>query len=471
VQRNQVLFTQGVIAALGIPDALQPPTPITASSPYNLDRPSMNSPALRASMFGTDERTSKSELTFIDTRATTEIGRLPGGPVGFALGIEYRDESIKGIPSELLLNGGILGQASTFVDGERTSLAMFGELALPLTRQLEVQAALRYDDYSDFGTALSPKLGLKFKATRELLMRATWGRGFRAPPLPAITDGSAAFGAAAIVEPTTGRPAQVAASINGNPDLEPEKSRTFTAGFVFEPNASFSAALDFYQITWSNQVAIENFQTIANNPNDPRVFRDPVTGAVLSIAGGFINLSQVSTQGVDLDVRYNTSTRYGRFETRLAATYVDSYEINGQEWAGTNGAWTFTNISAIPRWKGQWTTSWEQGPWTVQATVNYLHHYWRTYGLANFPAFFATGTAGDFPQTGQLDPKSPSYTTLDLYVRCDVTPKLAIRAWVLNLTDELPPFDPSFSTVYFHDRQVGYDIRGRLFRLGAQYTF
>jgi outer membrane receptor protein involved in Fe transport len=51
-----------------------------------------------------------------------------------------------------------------------------------------------------------------------------------------------------------------------------------------------------------------------------------------------------------------------------------------------------------------------------------------------------------------LDPKSPSYTTFDLYFRYDVTPKLAISAWVINLTDELPPFDPSFSTVYFHDR-------------------
>jgi iron complex outermembrane receptor protein len=142
-------------------------------------------------MFGTDDRKSKAELKFIDTRATTEIGNLAGGPVGVALGIEYRDESMRGIPSERLLAGGILNEGATFVDGSRANLAMFGELSLPLSSQLEAQAALRYDHYSDFGSAVTPKLGLKFNATRELLLRANWGRGFRAPPLPAITDGSA----------------------------------------------------------------------------------------------------------------------------------------------------------------------------------------------------------------------------------------------------------------------------------------
>lgn len=469
-QESRVLFTQGTIAALGIPDTLQPPTPITRNSPYNLDRPSTNSPALRASMFGTDEVNGQSELTMIDTRATTEIGNLPGGPVGVALGIEYRDESMETVPSERLQSGGVLGRASTFVEGSRTDLAMFAELALPFARQLEGQAALRYDDYSDFGTAVTPKLGLKFKATPDLLLRVNWGRGFKAPTLPEITR-STFYGAAGIVEPTTGRLSVVAVSLNGNPDLEPEKSRSFTAGFVFEPNASFSASLDVYQITWSNRVGFENIQTIANDPNDPRAYRDPVTGAVLSIATNFINVGQVSTKGVDLDMRGTTNTRYGRFGTRLAATYVDSFEMEGTEWAGTNGAWTSSNISAIPRWKGRWTVDWEQGPWTVQAAANYIHHYWRTYGLVNFPAFFAPGTAGGFPQTGQLDPKSPSYTTFDLYVRCDVTPKFAVSASVNNLTDELPPFDPSFDTTFFFDRAAGYDVRGRIFRLGAQYRF
>jgi iron complex outermembrane receptor protein len=469
-QQSTILFTNGTIAALGIPSTIQPPTPVTTNPLYNPDRPSTNSPALRASMFGSNPRNAVSELQFIDTKATTEFGSLPGGPIGVAVGAEFRKESIEDIPTQLAATGGILGQGSTVVNGERDNLAIYGELALPLTRQIEGQLALRYDDYSDFGTALTPKVGMKYKPTPELLFRANWGRGFKAPSLPEITP-SSAFGFQTISEPLTGNASTVAVSLNSNPNLEPEKSRSFTAGMVFEPNRDFSASVDFYQITWANLVASEDFQAIANNPNDPRVFRDPVTGFVVSIAGSYINLGSVETQGVDFDIRYKKSTNWGRFGTRLNATYVDSYEINGEEMAGTNAAWTFTFISAIPRWKALWSFDWEQGPWVAQLTVNYLHHYWRTYGTDNFPSFFVPGTPGGIPQTGTLDRQSPSYTTYDLYGRYNITPNLGVTGSIINITDEEPVFDPSFSTTYFFDRQAGYDIRGRTFRIGVDYKF
>jgi len=368
-QENRLLLTEGTSAAFGVTDALQPPTPVTSNSLYNLDRPSSNSPALRASMLGSDVGNGKSELAFVDTRATTTVGHLPGGPIGVALGIEYRAESMQSIPSQLTLSGGVMGRGSTFVDGSRTTLAMFGELALPLTRELEGQVALRYDRYSDFGATVNPKLGLKYRPTPQWLMRATWGSGFRAPSLPEITRSSSFFHLG-IIEPTTGSPSGVLASINANPDLKPEESRSFTAGLVFEPTPSFSAGLDFYRIDWTNLIAWENFQTLANDFSSPRVFRDPVTGEAVTIAATFINLSKVSTQGVDLDLRYRTATPYGRIETRLAATYVSSFEIDGTEMAGTNGAWIVSNISAIPRWKARWTFDWELGAWTVQASAS-----------------------------------------------------------------------------------------------------
>ncbi len=59
--------------------------------------------------------------------------------------------------------GLILGQGNTATDASRDNFAAYAELALPLTRMLEMQAALRYDDYSDFGNTTNPKLGLKFK--------------------------------------------------------------------------------------------------------------------------------------------------------------------------------------------------------------------------------------------------------------------------------------------------------------------
>jgi iron complex outermembrane receptor protein len=274
-----------------------------------------------------------------------------------------------------------------------------------------------------------------------------------------------------LTDPKTGSASTVMLSISGNPDLSPEKSRTFTAGLVFEPNASFSAGLNFYQIRWSGWVSFDNPQAIANNPNDPRVYRDPVTGAMVAVSMSYVNLTEVATQGIDIDLRYRESTSFGRLGTRLAANYVDSFEIDGKEYAGTDGAYIVSMISAVPRWKLQWSLDWEQGPWTAQLTMNYMHHYWRAWGMWLAPSFFRPGAANAIPQNGTLDPKSPSYTTFDLYLRYNVSPRFSMSGSIVNLTDELPPFDPSFNTTYFHDRGTAFDVRGRTYRLGAQYRF
>jgi iron complex outermembrane receptor protein len=465
------LLTTGVLKGLNVPDRAQPPTPIVSGGAYNLNRPSTNSQDLRNSMFGSYDRTAKSELKAIDTRATTEIGSLPGGPIGLAVGAEYRDESIEGVPSAIVAGGGILGSGITSVNGSRTALALYGELALPITRQLEAQLALRYDDYSDFGSTTNPKVGLKFRPTPELLLRANWGRGFKAPSLPEITPSSAFFFTTVSDPLQGGQTVNTAGSINSNPALEAEESRSGTVGVVWEPNANFSAGLSYYDIKWTNQVAFPDLQALVDN-NDPGVLRDPA-GNIFAINGQYFNLGEVQTSGVDIDLRYKASTTYGRFGTSLTATYINKYEVNGQNFAGTNGAWAATNISAIPRWKGLLSFDWEQGPWVAQLTVNYIHSYLRQFGydFGDASYFSDPPPTNRVPQTGSLDTKSPSYTTFDLFGRYNITAKFSVSASVLNVLDEEPPWDPSFSTTYFYDRQAGYDIRGRTYRIGANYKF
>ncbi|MEP6609044.1 MAG: TonB-dependent receptor [Burkholderiaceae bacterium] len=469
-QKSRSLLTAPTIAALAISPAIQPPTPLSTSSLYNLNRPSLNSAALRGGLVQETARKAESELKMIDTKVSGELGTLPGGAVGLALGIEYRDESINSPAGALASSGGILGQGSTSVIGSRDAIAGYGELALPLTRQVEAQAALRYDHYSDFGSELTPKLGIKIKPTPEFLIRANWGRGFKAPSLPEISPSSAFF-FTTITEPLTGAASQIAGSINANPNLRPEKSTSATAGIVFEPNQNFSLGIDYYRIKRTDQVVFEDFQALADNPNSPpaTVLRDPVTGFVLAINGQYINLGKVLTDGFDFDVRYKMSTLYGQFGTRLTASYVNSYKLDGLELVGSNLAGAFINANTIPRIRGQLSQDWERGPWVVQATVNYIDNYRRALGSSTF--FGTTGaTAGTIPQNGFLSRKADSFTTLDLFGRYNITPKLAVTAAVLNVFDELPPYDPGLSTTYFFDRTT-YDVRGRIFRVGVRYTF
>jgi len=457
------LSKSGVSAAFGVPTGPFPPTPTSTNSQYNLDRPSTNSQAVKDLVLIDFPRQSESELKFIDTRATTEFGSLPGGPIGFATGIEFRKESLQDRPDPRATGGDILGQGITATDGERDNLALYGEFALPLTRQLEAQLALRYDDYSDFGSATTPKVGLKFKASPELLFRANWGRGFRAPSLPEISPSVATF-FVQVDDPftnTTG--VQVSGVFAGNPNLEPEKSRATTLGMVWEPNRSFNMSLDWYQITWSNIVGSDDFQDVvdANDPN--RVIRDPVTGNIVTVLSNYRNLFRTATQGVDIDARYLASTNWGRFTTRINATYIDEFEEEGVEYAGTNAG-----TNSYPRWRGFVSLDWDQGPWAVTGRINYIHSY-RQEGLA---ASYFLPQDPRF-QTGTYPEKVPSYTTIDLFGRYNFTAALSVSAAILNVTDETPPYDPwgsSLGGTYLYDPAL-YDIRGRQYRIGLNYKF
>lgn len=480
-QESGVLQTQGTIAALGMPTALQPPYPIvTGGATYNLNTPSSNSTAIRNSMFGNVTREATSDLQFVDTRASTETGvKLPGGNIGVAVGADFRRESINSIPADIVRLGGVLGQGSTSVDGSRNSYAFFTEFSIPLTRHLEAQVAGRYDHYSDFGSTLNPKVGLKFRPTPEFLMRANWGRGFKAPSLPEVTPSSAFF-FTIITEPLTGGASQIAGSINANPNLKPETSRSTTLGMVIEPSPDFSVSLDYFDIMRRNQVTFEDFQVIADNPSDPRAFRDPITGFVLSIAGNYVNLGATNTKGVDIEVRNRFATSVGRFTSRIAATYLSSFKIDPDgsgfiEAAGRNRAWNWTNTASLPRWKGSWTGDWERGAMGATLRMNYIHSYRRDFGAAtyygNVPGNGSASTNAAVPQTGFLGRIAPSYTTFDLVGRYSVTTNLTLSAAVVNLTDEKPPYDPGLSTTYFYDRTQSYDARGRYFSLNARYRF
>lgn len=471
INTNRITLA-GTSSLFNVPTTPQPPTPLSAASACNLDAPSTTLAACRSPLVGFP-RTSTSKLEFIDTKASTELGQLPGGPIGFALGAEYRHETISDRPDPLAKSGQILGQGITETDGSRHQFAVFGELALPLTRQLEAQLALRNDRYTDFGNALTPKVGLKFKASPEFLLRANWGRGFRAPTLPEISPSVATF----FIQvndpllPPNAAPVQVSGIFAGNPGLDAEKSRNATLGFVYEPSADFDISVNWYEINWSSIVGSDSFQSIVDNDatrdpvtctgGDPRVIRDPTNNcSIVTILNNFRNIANVMTNGFDIELRHSLRTLIGRFTTRMNVTHIDKFEEEGVDYAGTNGG-----TNTYPRIKGYVTVDWDRGPWALTGRVNYVDSYRQEL----LGASFFTPQDSRF-QTGTYPRKVPSYTTLDLFVRYNVTANLKLTGSILNVSDELPPYDPGFTTTNLYDFSQ-YDVRGRQFRVGVQYKF
>ncbi len=442
----------GTSAAFGVPTSPQPPVPTSTSSSFNLDRWTSNSAAVFDQMRINFPRTAESELSFIDTKGSTEVGRLAGGPVGLAVGAEFRNEKLKDRPDPRATAGDILGQGVTATDGKRDSSAVYAELALPLTQQIEAQVAGRFDHYSDYGSSTTPKVGIKFRPTSTILLRANWGKGFRAPTLPEISPSVATF-FTSVIDPVDDSVARISGVFAGNPNLKPEKSTSTTAGIVFEPTRDFSVGVGYYKIDWKDIIASPSFQSIVNG-GGPGVIRDPITGAIVTVESNYVNLASTKTSGVDLDMRYARSTAMGKFTGRVNASYIDSFKEEGVEYAGTNGG-----TNTYPRVKATYGIDWDYRGLSLTANMNYISGYYQQF----LPGSYFTPSA---TQNSVYPDRVEHYRTVDLFARYQVNKNITVSASLINAENVMPPYDPAWST--FFDYSL-YDVRGRQVRLGLTF--
>ena len=133
--------------------------------------------------------TSKGDVDFIDARVTKDIFQLPAGPLSMALGAEYRKEEYTYVAEEITRQVPSLGvDPDSDVSGDRNVTALYAEFAIPIIKNLDATIALRYDDYSDVGSTTNPKFSLRFQPMPELLLRASYSTGFRAPTLYEIFE-------------------------------------------------------------------------------------------------------------------------------------------------------------------------------------------------------------------------------------------------------------------------------------------
>ena len=460
------LRIDNVSAAFGITAAAQPPIPTSTSSTYNLNNSSLNSAAVRDSIRSTISRNSESELFFADTRLSTEFGQLPGGPVGLAFGAEYRNEKLKDTPDSQAQRGLILGQGITATSGDRNSIAVFAEASLPILKSLEAQLAVRSDRYSDYGSSTVPKVGLKWKIMPELVVRANYGRGFRAPTLPEISPSVATFFVQVNDPVTAASGVNISGIYAGNPNLKAETSKSATIGAVFEPMRDFSMSVNWYNIEWKDQVGSASFQALVNGNGVVNgvtrgvVTRDPITNNIVSVATNYANLSLVKTRGLDMDALYSVNTLYGKLGFGVAATYIEQFNLEGTDYVGNNGN------NSLPRIRGNITLNWDQGPYSATLRTNYIHSYQQQFLPATY---FATTNDPRF-QTGVYGEKIGSRTTFDLYGAYEFNNKLKISASVLNLANSRPPYDPGASATFLYDF-TQYDVRGRAYRANLTYKF
>ena len=245
--------------------------------------------AIDAAVVKAQTITSKGDVDFIDGRVTKDIFQLPAGPLSLALGAEYRKEKYTYVAEEITRQVPSIGvDPDSDISGDRNVTALYTELAIPIIKNLDATIALRYDDYSDVGSTTNPKFALRFQPVPELLLRASYSTGFRAPTLYEIfqptsltftsdnyDDPQLCPGGTAIPPATDGAVCgqQVQQRLGGPvsiglpaSSLQPEESKPWQFGFVVEPAQWLTFGMDFWWIRLENQVLPLPEQAIFGDP-------------------------------------------------------------------------------------------------------------------------------------------------------------------------------------------------------------
>jgi hypothetical protein len=223
------------------------------------------------------------------------------------------------------------------VSGSRDVNAVFAEFNVPIVRGLDAQLAVRYDDYSDFGATTNPKVALRWQPLSNLLVRGSWGTGFRAPPLYSLSLPTTNTGEIGGIEdpircPVTGALDDCFGIVQnfsgGNPNLQPETSTQWNFGVVWEPAPGLSLGVDYWNIEQEGVIApldAENLfryydkfsHRVTRGPVDPQYpnLPGPIVAITLVLASVFVPLAFLG--GV-------TGQFYKQFAVTIAAAVIIS---------------------------------------------------------------------------------------------------------------------------------------------------
>ena len=398
-------------------------------------------------------RVATSKLQALDFKASTELMQTANGPIGFAIGAETRKETMNDNPDAKLRDGSVFGAGSVAVDGERRNTAVFVEVNGKLLKDLELQAAVRQEKYSDFGSKTVPGVGAKWSVVPEFLLRATYSKGFRAPTLPENSKSNAIF-FISVTDPVLAETYQTSGSQIGAGNLKPETSDNYNWGAVWEPSKDTSFDIDFYRIKQKDVVSVDDFSFILRNPTryPGQIVRSPTDNRVLSISAKYINVALLETSGFDVDAshRFNLGES-GKIRLKASYSYIKSFTYVLAQGEPPTEAVDSNDFATLPRFKGTVSANWERGNWSVTLSNRHIAGY---------------DQAGTTARPQQTRVGSSDFQ--DLFVKYTGIKKLVLTAAINNLRDLDPPYDGATTNRFATSL---YDLKGRFFSVGASYSF
>lgn len=400
---------------------------------------------------------------------TGELMEMGGGALGIAVGGEIRRQTLEQEPDELALRGVLVGGLSLApLNLDRDISAAFVELFLPWNEFLEAQVALRYDDYSDFGSTTNPKIGLGWRPAQDLLVRATWSTSFRPPTFRELFDPLSSDIGFSDPDPWRCPVTETAFDcdghvvdfeFSGNPNLEPDEGENWNLGIAWEPESvpGLSVSLDWWMIEHTNRITTsgDHLTELLDPDSNPFVIRAPpsledielgIPGPIIKYADTYFNGDTLETSGFDFGLGYALETRRaGRWHAEFNYTYLDRYEL-GLDFGSAQIIEDFAGQrlgfdGALPPDRATFRLNWEGRRQGATAVVSYAGDY-----------LSPVERHVDGIPTGEpfvID----SYTQLDLAwrYRFERLPGSQLQLGCNNCTDEYPFYNFMFNAEAFHE--------------------
>jgi iron complex outermembrane recepter protein len=456
------------------------------------------------------QQSAKSDSTELDFRVSRELFNLPAGGVGFAVGGSVRQEKLDQTSYEVLASGDQVGGAGPIpsVTGDRKVYGLFTEFEIPIVKGLDLNLAARYDSYKNgFGTSfnnVSPKASLSYRPIKDLLLRGSFGQGYRAPTLfenlrPFTSGNNTNANWSDPIRCPNGVPinssvgtiqdecnVQQPTALEGNKNLKPEKSDQFSLGIVFSPISEISVAIDYWDVKIKQAITQKSEIQVLGQPDafkdfiyryDPTVYPDgwtddgKATGAIkgstnkdFPIAYVYLpydNAAKFFAAGVDLNLQFKMKLpEIGSLGVTLDGTYYTKHGYQNFGEAAVSDLGNYKDFGPVPRWRHALTFAFGAGPVNVSLTNNYSGGY-TDYVNAGIPF------SADYPENRKVK----AYSTWDTQLAWKVIKDLTLTLGVKNLLDTDPPSSRTETNF-----QTGYDASftnpiGRAYYLKASYKF
>jgi outer membrane receptor protein involved in Fe transport len=435
---------------------------------------------------------------------------MPAGPVGLVGGVEYREESflddrdprldgtiryVDNDGQEFPLVSDVMNSSPSLdSSGSRDVVSAYAELQLPLTRTLDMQAAMRYEDFSDVGDTTVGKLAFGWRVIDPILIRGSWSEAFRVPNLVTVNESGVARSnltndyVMRYVDPLQTLSElddfySIQRTAGGSDELVPEQSTNTSIGIVLDATPNLTFTLDFWSIVKDDTIGLfgeDNHTALdlllllrAGNSNcsgslgNPAVVRNSAAalsqealdlfaaagicpvGDAQRVEDVYRNLDTRKVKGQDVGVYFNVETSRGTFDFSYNGSFLAEYKqvpgpnaralLDAKE-SGVlppsvvvEGFGNLARKDGNPRAKHSLKMRWRKGDWGASLTgVKIGDVYQETLTLADGKRWIL-----------------PSMTTFNTSVdyRFDTyaDARARLRFGIVNLTDERAPLaDDSF---------------------------